>query len=765
MREKEFSDKFLAHLNQAQRKAVETIDGATLILAVPGSGKTTVLVTRLGYMLYVKQIDPKEILTVTYTVAATREMKHRFTAMFGSDYSKALEFKTINGLSAKIIEYYTRHHGKGWSFQLLSNEAEIKGKLRGICQDLTKEYPAPSTIQDIRTAITYIKNMMIPEDQIDQLDRGIPHLAEILKRYRSDLLRNKLMDFDDQMVYALKILQSHPQVLLYFQQRYRYICVDESQDTSKIQHAIIKLLAQRSGNLFLVGDEDQSIYGFRGAYPEALVQFSEEYANGKVLLIEQNYRSSREIIDAANEFVRKNRFRHEKMMVPTRGKGGPIQVIDAADREAQYQFLFETARSAASETAVLFRNNDSALPLIDLLDRGNVPFRCRIREEGFFSHRVTADITDIINFACDASDPEIFMRIYYKLNMGLTREAAAQACAQTKVNGKPILENLKDSTLLSRFAREEVVNLMILLPMIVSANGAKAIGYIRSSGYGQYVTKNGLDSGKIEILKMLGRNQPSPKALLDRLSKLQEIIRHQTDRDSGHFILSTIHSSKGLEYDQVYLLDVLDGILPVNGVPDQDDEAEIQEYEEARRVYYVGMTRAKNRLCLFRCLQSESAFTDEVVRSLPVEVMEQDSIFASLGQPMCNRTYTHRAKGKGTVKAQNGTLLLVEYEDGDADLMDLTQLFAERKIITSGAASTRRAEKKRESSRRHDQRSGQTADALSEKSKPGMKMIHAKFGRGVVVQNDGASITIRFSKTGKVRKFDLKLAADHLFIE
>ena len=500
MTQEEFSKKFLSHLNKQQREAAQTVDGAVLLLAVPGSGKTTVLVTRLGYMVYCRDIAPGRIMTMTYTVAATKEMQQRFSSMFGSEYADALEFRTINGLSAKIIDYYSRNHGKRQPFELLDNDGELARMVGQIYQKINNEYATESTIKDIRTGITYIKNMMFTKEEIDSLDVGVPQMPEIYHQYCAELKRRGLMDYDDQMSYALTILNSYPAVLEHFQDKYQYICVDESQDTSKIQHAIIQQLAQKYGNIFMVGDEDQSIYGFRAAYPDALMNFSNDYPNAKVMLIENNYRSTNEIVAIANAFVSKNRFRYKKAIVPTRGNGLPIQVIDAVDRATQYKYLLTVAQTCESETAVLFRNNDSALPLIDMLERSGIPYNCRQFDGVFFSHRIVVDMTDIINFAYDPHDAEAFMRVYYKFGSPLTKKAAIYACEQSKCTGKPILEELIKFPELSSYAKEGIINLLTLLPMITEGNGTKAVQLIwNTAGYGQYVISNKLDAGKFEI--------------------------------------------------------------------------------------------------------------------------------------------------------------------------------------------------------------------------------------------------------------------------
>ena len=285
-----FETAHLAALNDQQRAAVEAVNGPVLLLAVPGSGKTTVLITRLGYMTEVCGIAPEAILTMTYTVAATQEMRARFAARFGGELAARLEFRTINGVAARIIALYSRMYGRTPP-ELIRNESETTPLLLRLWQDTKHEYPAESTVKDLRTAITYIKNMCLTDAELDELETDIENLPDLYRGYQKALKAAHKMDYDDQLCFALQILRGAPAVAAAFRKRYKYFCVDESQDTSKVQHEIIRVLAQESGNIFMVGDEDQSIYGFRAAYPQALMDFEKTYPGAQILLMEQDHRT------------------------------------------------------------------------------------------------------------------------------------------------------------------------------------------------------------------------------------------------------------------------------------------------------------------------------------------------------------------------------------------------------------------------------------------------------------------------------------------
>ncbi|MCQ2406431.1 MAG: ATP-dependent helicase, partial [Oscillospiraceae bacterium] len=397
MREADFTKEYLADLNPLQLAAAKKVKGAVLLLAVPGSGKTTVLIKRLGYMIYAAGVNPRSILTMTYTVAATKEMRARFREYFGDEYADVLEFRTINGVCSKIIEWYSRNISRQAPFSLAESEGSLASLIGGIYRELNDEYAGESIIKDCRTAISYIKNMMLTPEEIGELETNITNLPEIYERYCAFLRSRRLMDYDDQMVYALAILRRYPEVLAHCREKFSYICVDEAQDTSKIQHEIIRLLAGESGNIFMVGDEDQSIYGFRAAYPDALMSFEKDYKNAEVMYLEENYRSSEEIIALASRFVSKNLYRRSKKLVPTQGAGKPVRIIGTQNRQGQFRYLFEVGKSPAGETAILFRNNDSAIPLIDFYERNGIGYNTRACDGAFFSSGGVNDIRDIIS--------------------------------------------------------------------------------------------------------------------------------------------------------------------------------------------------------------------------------------------------------------------------------------------------------------------------------------------------------------------------------
>lgn len=637
----EFERKFPQKLNEQQKEAVQSVEGPVLLLAVPGSGKTTVLVTRLGYMIYAKGIAPEKILTVTYTVAATEDMAARFASLFGTEMADRLTFKTINGICAGIIHTYGRKTGRT-PFALLNDEKVIADTLAKIYQKTERTYATESDLQTVRTLITYIKNSMLTEAEIQELDKTADmKISAIYKEYNSWLREQKLMDYDDQMVYAYTMLQRFPELLRLYQDKFPYLCVDEAQDTSKIQHAIIALLASRTENLFMVGDEDQSIYGFRAAYPEALLSFEKNHPGAKVLLMEENFRSGAGIVKAADTFIQKNTLRHKKHMRATKDGEEVVKEIAVKTRDDQYRYLAAVAeKCAAAQTdraggmtgnvtadragdvtgnvtadragsmtvgaahtvAVLYRDHECALPLIDLLERKEIPYRMRNAEISFFTHRTVLDVLNIMKLAMHPKDAETFLQVYYKINTYIRKEDALQIARISEIQDISVWNAAVRYHGLSDYTMSSVQNTRMHMQQLLTERGDKAVKRILYyMGYQEYLERCGLKADKIEILRILGSREDSMAGLLQRLRELQDILNRKETDYSCNFILSTIHASKGLEYDTVYLMDVTDGILPAQMLknPEKASREERETYEEERRLFYVGATRAKSELYVF----------------------------------------------------------------------------------------------------------------------------------------------------------------------
>lgn len=642
----EFMKKYgLDTLDEQQKAAVQTTEGPILLLAVPGSGKTTTLIARLGYLVIGKGITPGSILTMTYTVAATEEMRTRFAKKFGDEYAQSMNFKTINAVCANIIRTYAADGHS--AFRLVSDEGKITKILSEIWLHTLQKYPTESDIKELRTKITYVKNQMIPSNKLNTVmlstSDGNIEITTLYTAYVKFMRQNRLMDFDDQLVFAYSILKRVPGILNRYQDAYRYICVDEAQDTSMIQHKIIQMLVSKHRNLFMVGDEDQSIYGFRAAYPQALLNFEKNWDNAKVLYIETNYRSTPEIVDAAADFIHQNRKRRDKAMKAKNGSGHQISFIRVKDRVKQFDEIANISLKTKEPITFLYRNNDTALPIIDMLERNHIPYRVRGVDSLFFSNIIFKDICAFLKLAGNPSDADAFYQIYYKVDMYIRKEDAKAAVAI----GGDILQNLKNRV--ERRTADRVEEVQYVLKQIPKMPPADALNAIVNMGYGKYLEKKGIDTFRLYIMKTLAIREKSIADFMNRLLYLQDIVKRGSQAQNAKILLSTIHSAKGLEYDNVILTDVADSVFPNADTPDA--------LEEERRLFYVGMTRAKKKLSMFSFSDDESEFTSYVYEF----VTNGPHLTASSLKP--GQKIKHKYFGEGTIRKIKGQNVVVVFQN------------------------------------------------------------------------------------------------------
>ncbi|WP_369281848.1 ATP-dependent helicase [Oscillibacter sp. GMB15532] len=681
MHYEEFCKQFNILLNEQQAQAVQHTEGAVLLLAVPGSGKTTALVARLGYMLYCVGVAPERILTMTYTVSAAGDMKNRFAAMFGDEYAARLQFRTINGVCASIINGYVRDKGAD-GFDLLDDNRKL---LTEIYRKLRADYPVDGEVKELQKQITYIKNMCLTRQEIDALDLDGADIGPIYDAYINEMKRRRLMDYDDQLVYAYNILKSRLDILKAYRRKYPYLCVDEAQDTSKIQHRIIHLLAGKDGNLFMVGDEDQSIYGFRAAYPDALMHFEGEYSNSTVLLLEENFRSTPEIVSAADGFITRNTMRHEKHMRACRPSGAPVRKVTLISRAAQYSYIAKMAQGEPErELAVLYRNNDSAVPFIDFLDRNDISYCIRQTDGTFFTSRTVSGVRDLMTLARSPLDAEAFMRVYYKLNLPISRadaEKAVELCRAGKYVS--LFAALNPTGKNPERIMEKLIELRAHFAALMTDSAAEALKRMRyQMGYGAYLLKNGGDDERLYLLSLLASREKNIQSFLKRLDALKSMFEAGGDRKSN-LILSTIHSSKGLEYDRVAVIDAVDGILPsVMFKPGQAlDKDEQTALEEERRLFYVAATRAKNELLLMSYEKTpECTFIHQFCQPLTPKATGQPGkkmpLAASTVPAVAQRiqwiskdyikgaNVVHNIFGRGMIAEKGGDTVTIRFTDG-----------------------------------------------------------------------------------------------------
>ena len=593
-----FCQKFnICGLNEQQEAAVRRVNGATLLLAVPGSGKTTVIVARTGYLMYVAGVKPENILTITYTRAAAKEMKERFIKKFAPERIPA--FSTINSFCLSVINTCAKEKYIHVPKLVPNNESIV----RAIAAKMLPEYPSDSQVRSLAQKVCKVKNKLMTFQEIEAIEENSLDFSAFYQAYKLYMSEHDLMDFDDQLLMANDLLDEYPDILQRAHEKFRYVSVDEAQDTSYVQHLIVQKLVGRNGNIFMVGDEDQSIYGFRGAYPAALLDFQSNYNEPCILRMETNYRSDRNIVSAANQFIKLNTRRLDKNMRAQSQKDGAIVVTCIDHMEQQAELLLERIRNQKPDEslAILYRNNDSAIPLINLLQMNGIQVQTRDATGTFMTNYVIRDLLDFMLLALNPADTTAFGHLYYKMGLymkGVTAKRIIEAVEEGECR------NVFSAAM--KFAGGKGYAWKIeCLPRdfsdLAKKKPAEAIDYIlfMLDYWSNWLTKK-IDAGaseqfislRISILKMVAEKYST---IPDFLAALKNITEYKGCEDSN-VTVTTIHSSKGLEFDKVILIDMVSGIIPGDS-----DDRHAEDDEEDARAFYVGATRARHELEIITC--------------------------------------------------------------------------------------------------------------------------------------------------------------------
>lgn len=605
---KTFKSNYNIILDPQQERAVEAIDGSVLLLAVPGSGKTTTLVARIGYMVNCKGVNPETILALTYTTNSAEDMKSRYTAKFG--YNKEVNFRTINSLANSIINKFS---GK----KIIADNREIHNILRNVFKKLYPfEYPTEGDIKSATTTLSYIKNMMLTPKEINELFIWKSPADEVLSAYQSGLTEENMIDFDDQLVLAYKTLSENESALKSIQEQFQYICVDEAQDTSKLQYEMIKLIATNSKNVFVVGDEDQSIYRFRAAYPKGLLNFKNEFPNPFILQLETNYRSTEEIIEIASPFIAQNSDRYPKKMNGLGRHSKKPECILVSDRMSQYNDIIIKARNATTKTAFLYRDNICGLPIADQLIKQGISFNIKKTDDiNFFHDHVVNDVRAFLKLSLNPRDTDAFTQIFAKCGLYIRRDELKGIRGKVYFEKKTIYQAMIDwYSYGSRNEGYKGEKLRDMVEPLSNMSPTDAIASLRDGEYGNYLLKKHTGLGQLEVLMALSKNDKTIQDFFKHLDTFEKQLQDKRTEinPEANIILSTVHSSKGLEYDTVYIIDVFDGMFPMV-VSDDDSDNEIYETkQEERRLFYVAMTRAKNNLYFYRICNETSEYLDEL---------------------------------------------------------------------------------------------------------------------------------------------------------
>ncbi len=548
MKYEEFCEKFDIKLNDEQMMAVRKTEGPTLMISVPGSGKTTVIVARIGYMILCAGIKASEILTVTFSVEAARSMTARFEAKFGNIGDKP-EFRTVHSMSLKIIKYYCRlYHKKPHS---ILNGPEVV--IRKIVESQLKTSCSDDLLREVLAQINKAKNLMYDEERNGSIAIGKVDFAGVFKAYEEYKKSHRLMDFDDMMIFALQILNEVPAVLSAFQERYRYFNVDEAQDNSLIQNRIMQVLSSKTNNLFMVGDEDQCIYGFRGAYPRSFFEFQEKWGEENIIKLETNYRSCDAILRQAEEFISQNKNRYHKNLRGVKNREGSLEVRGFKSIRERNAYIAKDC-SKYDTAAVLSRNNFSLVSVACYMGKNGIDFSIKAGKNDFFDGSPIMDIISILKVGTGQRNVEMTAEVMRFLE----RQNENRIHRIGDLNSLEAVRFIVDEMHYDKFL-------------------------VGSCGEGIHM--NGIYT-RLNILESVAAESEGIESLIDDIDKINKICAE--GRAGKHVSLLTCHGSKGLEFDKVYIIDVNEGLFPAC----EKDEENFDEYEEEVRLFYVAVTRA-----------------------------------------------------------------------------------------------------------------------------------------------------------------------------
>lgn len=585
----------MMRLSDQQVKASSRLKGSTLVIAVPGSGKTTILLERIKNLIE-SGVDPRKILTISFSRAAARELKERFSKSFSSQVDP--DFQTIHAFSFMVLRDYGKKNFI--NYKLLEGNPKIS-KYQVIIdfyRKYNKAYLTDETMEELILDIGYAKNMMIgPED----VGSKILFFEQIFADYEAFKVKHKYIDFDDMLTLAYQVLKEDGDLKKAYVDAYDYVQVDEGQDTSKVQMEIIKLLTKDKNNLFIVADDDQSIYSFRGADPQGLFDLLDFYDDLELIHMDHNFRSSKNIVIASSGLIKANKKRFEKDLTATRDYQAPVDVVKVDRPGDQYSYITDQIEDKnLQDVAILYRNNVSAMGLIEYLERLNIDFKLRDNSSlSFGGSRVAKDLIGILEFASRRDDLGLLEEIFFKLDAYISRKQINYL--KTKHQAGDLLEAIKEIPSNPAYTKETINRLISRFDSLESLHFHQKLDFIGSEiGYRDYLTRSSKTLGQglwsqllvYESLLAVSQNTMDLEDFKARLSYLDDLVKRRKKARSG-LNLSTIHSAKGMEFKNVYMIDCYDGIFPAK--LDRDDPGNL---EEERRLFYVGMTRAMDRLTI-----------------------------------------------------------------------------------------------------------------------------------------------------------------------
>ena len=608
------------NLNEAQKRAVSHKEGPCLVLAGPGSGKTLTIVKRIEYLIKKYKVRPEEILVITFTKYAANEMKERFRNLMGAA-GRPVTFGTFHGIYYGILK---------WAYRFDSSNILTEEERFGILRELTsktswEEMPDGAQekdfLRELSEEIGNIKNNRTDIDTYESRSHGISWFREIYLQYEKEKKKYRKIDFEDMLVLCLELFEERPDILEKWQQKFRYILIDEFQDINQVQYDVIRMLASPEDNLFAVGDDDQSIYGFRGARPGVMQTFMKDYPEAEKVILDVNYRSTAHIVNGALRVIAHNRNRYEKKIHAYRGAKETVHVQETRSGAEEAEYVMEQYQKyrqqgiADEQMAVLYRTASDAGILAEQFVRHQIPFHMKEHISHACEHFICNDIGAYFRLALRKGMRTDFLQVVNRPNRYIGRDSMAEEIVS--------YESIRNYYCDKEWMQDRIDQLEWDMKMICEKTPYAAVQYIRKKiGYDEflkeYIQYRGLDGQEIkEIFLYIEESAKEFKTLeewLNHVEEHRELLRKQAreQREGKGVEFLTMHGAKGLEYEVVFVIQCNEGVVPYKKAQTEE------ELEEERRLFYVAMTRAKQKLIISYVKEkngkskSPSRFIDEL---------------------------------------------------------------------------------------------------------------------------------------------------------
>jgi DNA helicase-2/ATP-dependent DNA helicase PcrA len=615
-------------LTMDQQTAASHFEGPALTLAIPGSGKTTLLIYRLIHLVEKYDVAPETILTLTFSKASAEDMKSRYRTISESGCDYGFTFMTIHKFAFGIYKLYSEKTGR--QMRLIDEGGEKYRILSGIFRKHQVEKLNEDEFETLSSQIGLIYNLKLKREDTDLKRFEWDNIFEMAEDYHRYKRTHNCFDFDDMLLDAIKILRKNPALLESVQKRYSFIQVDEAQDTSKLQYELIELIAGERNNLFLVADDDQSIYGFRGAYPDYLLDFPKRHLTAKLYHLSINFRSDANIVKTAEGLIGINVNRYDKPMNAIKPAEQKPTVILFEDLYKRNSYIVSSILKDSSERAILYRNKVSALSIMDTLSRNGIAFDIKDPPMNELNHWMLGDLLAFFNLMLIPQDLESFTRIAFKMNGFISREMLDHI--RSNHRGRDVFSILVDIPFLQDYQTRTQERLRSQFQELSGLRPFDAIHYIETElGYLDHLKQNTERHGmtmhfartRLDAYKAIAKPLKTAFDFITRIDALKTILGDSNNSGSS-ITLSTIHGSKGLEFENVSMIDVNPKTFP--GFKATENDA----LEEERRLFYVGLTRAKSSFELLHVefvngsFNPNSKFIDELV-----------------GQPLTDHLFDH----------------------------------------------------------------------------------------------------------------------------